>query len=606
MATVKRIKSGPVALVLIGLALVGFFGIKYYVGKTGGQQAIVATKVALPALPDTLKSSSASTVQQLPLPTTTPAAKGTKVRMTAWAWNAQMGLLLANGGVDTTQGSLMAAHNIDLHIARENDTSKMEAQLVAMATGMKGGTESSDGVHFITLMGDGTPSWLAGANEHLKKVCDDCIAEVVGVLGYSRGEDKFMGDPKWLKNPDLVRGALISGVPRDGDWDTALKWAGDNGGPDGILNNPDEKTWDPDALNWLAVDDYIDAARKYIAGVCEDRPVVHAGHRTGQTQHVCVSGVVTWTPGDVDVAMQKGGLVTIASTKEYSGQMPCALIGIRHWDRAHRDVVEGLLQAAFDGADQVRANPAALDRGGEISAAVYQEEKGPYWVKYFKGSTEPDKTGVPISLGGSSVSDLADDVEVFGLAAGSDNLFADTYTSFGDIQVRNYPKLLPKKYPPVGDILDTSYVQDLSKKAPTMRASTDVPVFQAGATMTQKVSEKSWKINFETGSASFTPDAQKTLTALKLDLITTKLMIKLDGHTDNTGQGSDEARKSMNKNLSLQRANAVKNWLMQQSSVRFPADRFEVVGSGEDEAIATNSTDSGRSMNRRVDVTMGQ
>lgn len=590
----KRMKTFP--RILIALAAFGtlFLGFRYlvtngYISLPGGK-AEVPKQADLPTLADT--PTTPGSVPAVEMPGKSAVAKGDEVRMQIWAWNSQMGLLFANGGANTMTGSLMASHNVNLHITREDDTAKMAASLIALAEGLKKDPNSRAGVHFIALMGDGTPAFFAGLNPKLKAICDDCIAEVVGSAGRSLGEDKFMGPAEWKANPRAARGGLVAGVLRDGDWNIAMKWLGDNA----IKNNPDETTWDADALNWVNTDTYVEAAKKYITGTCEDRKVVRDGKATGETKHVCVNGVVTWTPGDVDVARNKGGLVSIVSTKEYRSQMPNAIIGIRRWNRAHRQTVENFLAAVLEGGDQVKHYPAALHRAAEISAEVYKEENAEYWERYYKGVTETDKTGLQVSLGGSGVHNLADDLALFGLTKGSANMFAATYTVFGDVLVHQYPKLVPS-YPKVDEILDTSYVQALAGKVKT--SPVEAPTF-TGASIKQVVGKRSWAIQFETGKATFTKDTEKTLRELANGmLIADDLAIEIHGHTDNTGDPAS------NQTLSEARANAVKTWLMQQSPDNFPADRFKVVGHGQTEPTCAQDTEPCRAKNRRVVIISG-
>lgn len=70
-------------------------------------------------------------------------------------------------------------------------------------------------------------------------------------------------------------------------------------------------------------------------------------------------------------------------------------------------------------------------------------------------------------------------------------------------------------------------------------------------------------------------------------------IVEVSGHTDSVG--SDAA----NQTLSVQRANSVGNYLIGKGLVR---ERFEIVGFGESQPVASNDTDSGRALNRRVEI----
>lgn len=74
-----------------------------------------------------------------------------------------------------------------------------------------------------------------------------------------------------------------------------------------------------------------------------------------------------------------------------------------------------------------------------------------------------------------------------------------------------------------------------------------------------------------------------------------KTVIVVAGHTDSVGSGE------YNQALSERRANSVAQYLLSQKIV--PA-RIETVGFGEDAAIADNGSAEGRSLNRRVELSL--
>lgn len=98
---------------------------------------------------------------------------------------------------------------------------------------------------------------------------------------------------------------------------------------------------------------------------------------------------------------------------------------------------------------------------------------------------------------------------------------------------------------------------------------------------------------FETGKATLTVESDPELKRIvQVMQENATLQIEISGHTDNTG--SDE----LNNKLSKDRADAVKNYLINQG---VKSDRIRTKGYGKTKPKADNSTEEGRQMNRRVE-----
>jgi outer membrane protein OmpA-like peptidoglycan-associated protein len=100
-------------------------------------------------------------------------------------------------------------------------------------------------------------------------------------------------------------------------------------------------------------------------------------------------------------------------------------------------------------------------------------------------------------------------------------------------------------------------------------------------------------IHFDTGSAVFNDNEKKMLDKMveimKRDFLS--YSFKVQGHND-----SEDPEKS-NKDLSDKRAKSVANYLFERG---IEPTIIEIEGFGEDSPIASNLTNEGKSINRRV------
>lgn len=601
-------ESTLVTKLLVVVAIIGIaYGGKLGYEKWWPKATVKSEVIAVNDLPPLAYDKNANAISR-PLPDTinlSEVAAPFQIRAEIMGWNAQAGVAYANGGPQTVAKSIMEEQGVRLNLICQNNCGKQGEDVFAFAQDYAAGNKnSSKGCHTIAWMGDGVPSYLEDLNDRItKQIGPDYVLQVYATFGASFGEDKaIFENGSFKQDPQKLRGSLWCGVIRDGDWNILMKYADMNQ----IPVNTDLTTYDPTAINWMQAPDfdYTKAAQQYVAHTKEKREIVINGKRTGRDTTVAVNGCVTWFPGD-QVAFEGRGGVTVASTREFGAQMANTWLAPKKWLQDNRQYVEKFIYAALLGGDQVKSHESALQFACQVENKIYQDKSmtPKSWADAFKGIQYTDANGNICEIGGSRVFNLADAAEYYGLTNGGTDKYQAVYTTFGDLCVKAYPKDVPA-YPKYEDVVDLSYMTEVynkNKGANTSVAS--MPTFKEGQVITSSFSAKKVSIEFDLGSANIKPSSYATLASISNDLVVAEnLLVTVEGHTDNTGNSD------ANLKLSQQRADAVKNWLMQKNPKLFK-NKITSVGYGQDRPAdpnADNNSAGARAKNRRVEIKLGE
>ena len=103
-------------------------------------------------------------------------------------------------------------------------------------------------------------------------------------------------------------------------------------------------------------------------------------------------------------------------------------------------------------------------------------------------------------------------------------------------------------------------------------------------------------ITFSSGNANIDQSFLSVLDSVVLVLQEfDKTLIVIAGHTDSTGSDA------LNQKLSERRAQSVSTYFNTAGVI---IDRIEVIGFGETQPVASNKTEAGKELNRRVEITL--
>ncbi len=540
---------------------------------------------------------------KLPLPSetvSTEVANKGLIRIAEYAWNGNAGMIAANGGPRTTEGSLMEASGVNLEIVRQDMVGGLRDMIIKFTEEFDKGVaypKSDKSAFAVSIMGDGVPFFITTTQKSLDEKFGKgkYHVQVFGAYGLSYGEDKVIGPRIWKDNPQSMKGCVISSVIGDGDWVVACNYAAANK----IAINPDPTTYDANAINFVPSqdDDYINSVKELIksqkTGYTVPLKEVVNGKLTGKTVNRKIDGATTWTPGDKMVFDALSGFTDVVSTKEFVNQMATTLVGIKEWALLHDKEVISILKQTYTACNQIKQYDEWAVKASECVAKTYNFETPKYWYDMFKGQ-KGTKDGLDYNVGGTRVFNYADAMQYYGITDGN-NRYKAVYEQISayltDLNPCGFNESNPDGVVAYDDAVNLYFL-----KSVTDVDAGKVQKITYTGNKTEVLANGQWNINFETGSATISGSTRDLETIYNLLIQAEETKLKVVGHTDNVGNSGS------NLTLSKSRANSVVAYLTGRG---ISQDRFQLVdGKGDTAPIADNSTTSGKAKNRRVEITL--
>jgi len=286
-----------------------------------------------------------------------------------------------------------------------------------------------------------------------------------------------------------------------------------------------------------------------------------------------VDAAVAWDPDMSDAVAKRPGSHKIYDTRIANHLIADILVVSDRFAAANPDTLLKFIQGWLEGVEFIQKQP---DRAYTLIGTI----------KDFNIPADLAKT----MLDGVHLSDYADNQSFFG-TAGSDsdytNIFKmsqDMYHELREIKHSNDPEAS----------VDRRYIEQIASKFPNSPAEAPI-TYKAPPKDATPIATQRKTIYFEPNSAKMGVDSRAVVDEIgEFMRAYENTDVDIEGNTDASGS------RELNMELSKQRAESVKNYLVDK--FKFPPARMRTIGNGPDRPLADNDSPEGREKNRRTDI----